>query len=154
MSVGRVEPSVGGVVDEADAIDELIVGDGSDELNPSAFDAQPEAEEKDTWSDDVALCSLAARVQRKCARCPNSWLVDPIMDSVFTAKGGRRFYCSTVSEKCDRPPKRRVRPDTRERREVRGNHGRLSKAWHVREKHDSNKCLVIWIPNIRIRRHE
>ena len=46
--LARVEPSVAGVVDEADGIDELLVGNGSDELNPSAFDAQPEAEEKDT----------------------------------------------------------------------------------------------------------
>ncbi len=35
----RVESSVGGIVDEADGIDELIADDGSDELDPSAFDA-------------------------------------------------------------------------------------------------------------------
>ena len=96
-----------GSVEEADGIDELIGGDDDDaELDPSAFGgdvAHPEAEEKDT--DDVASvspCSLAARVHRKCARCPNSWPVDQIIHSIFekAAPGARRFYCSTVSEKC------------------------------------------------------
>ena len=107
--LARSEPSVGAIVEEADGIDELIGDDGGDDLDPSAFGtsvAQPEAEEKElAESEIVAPCSLAARVQRKCARCRNSWPIDQIMDSVFAAKGARRFYCSTVSEKCDRTPK-------------------------------------------------
>ncbi len=50
----RVESSVGGIVDEADGIDELIADDGSDELDPSAFDAPPGAEDTGTESEIAA----------------------------------------------------------------------------------------------------
>ncbi len=78
----------GCVGEEADGIDELIAADDADaELNPSAFIddvAQPEVEEKDADDDAfVAPCSLTARVHRTCARCPNSWLVKQIINSIF-----------------------------------------------------------------------
>ncbi len=109
LSVERDPPAVevagaAPVTEEADGIDEMIPEDDADaELNPSAFVddvAQSEVEENDADADaSVAPCSLAARVHRKCARCPNSWPVDQIMNSIFekAAPGARRFYCSPVS---------------------------------------------------------
>ena len=103
--LARVASTVGGLVEEADGIDEMIAEDDADAvLNPSALNEdvpQSEADEKDADADaSVAPCSLAARVQRKCARCRNSWPVDQLMDSIFAAPDARLFYCSTVSDKC------------------------------------------------------